>query len=50
MEPQSTEGNIPSKSQGNLTLTFLGCATAAILLTATAYPIARVVVAWMGIH
>lgn len=50
MDPQSIESKSPSKSLGSLTLAFLTCAVAAIVLTASAYPIARLVAGSMGIH
>ena len=43
MEPQSPESNTPYKPRGSLILEILACITAAILLTAAAYPIARFV-------
>ena len=39
----------PPKREGSVTLEILGCAVAAILLTAVAYALTRFVAAWIGV-
>ena len=48
MEPQSLDSNAGYKPQHGLTLEILACITAALIFTALAYPIAKVIAGWLG--
>jgi hypothetical protein len=48
MEPQSSESNTAPGPHGSLTVEILACITAAAIITASAYPIAREVARWLG--
>jgi hypothetical protein len=48
MESQSPDSNTSGPPLGSLTLPLLACLSAALILTAAAYPIAKIIAGWLG--